>query len=195
MADVDERSRSALTTEAEIIQIKDEIAYVKVVPAFEPSIAGNGPSDSEASTIVESPASNDETTIADIAPVQTSERERHTWFIDTLELHLHRSYYSLRDQYSDASYWGDWDRLFAIIEQAQNIYLETWINCYRLSIRFSPLLLIWPPPSRYPPANATLESLSEAGKHSGWTALHQAALRGASIDVVKKMIALGASSK
>ena len=184
-----------MTTEAEIIQIKDEIADVKIVPAFEPSFSSDGPSFSRASTAVQSSASSNEATIADIAPVQAPQRERHVWFIDTLKLHFHPSYYSLRAQYSNAAYRGDWDRLFAIIEQAQNTYMETWINCCALSTGLCPLLLTWLLRLATLLLTLSLEPQSEAGKHSGWTALHQAAARGASVDVVQKMIGLGASSK
>jgi hypothetical protein len=66
------------------------------------------------------------------------------WFGDLARSSFDESYLSLRDQLSDAAYWGDFDRMFSILAEAQRVYRQSWANSPRLStLRLLPLDL-WP---------------------------------------------------
>ncbi|MCJ1254365.1 hypothetical protein MMC24_002180 [Lignoscripta atroalba] len=97
---------------------------------------------------------------------------RHTWLgqlcskeNDHSESRL--SYLKDRDALANASYCGDWWRVFNLIDQAMVHYKEIWVNCIRMTRS----------PEQIP---------------SGYTALHQAAYHGASVELVQKLLDLGA---
>ncbi|KAH8703273.1 hypothetical protein BGW36DRAFT_403710 [Talaromyces proteolyticus] len=108
------------------------------------------------------------------------------WLGETLQLDIENEYLDRRTKLSNAAYWGDWDSLFQIIHDAHAEFSESWINCIRLSKDI---------PKVYGLTSTDLiikEPQIEADKVSGWTPLHQAVYMNASIDVVEKMISLGA---
>lgn len=77
-----------------------------------------------------------------------------------------REYQNLRDRLADAAYFGNWNDVEAIIDDAHERGLRSWPNCYRIGRTPGP---------------------------SGWTPLHQAAFLGAPESVVRMLVDLGAS--
>ena len=55
------------------------------------------------------------------------------WFGDLSRSGFDASYLSLRDQLSDAAYWGAFDRMFSVLAEAERTYRESWANAPRLS--------------------------------------------------------------
>ncbi|KAJ9503872.1 hypothetical protein H2202_001011 [Exophiala xenobiotica] len=75
-------------------------------------------------------------------------------------------YLKLRDGLADAAYYGNWQAIEEILEDAERVGFRSWPNCYRIGS--------WRGPS-------------------GWTPLHQAAFLGAPTFVVKMLLVHGAS--
>ncbi len=54
----------------------------------------------------------------------------HVWFGEVVGDYL--SYWTLREELSDAAYHGVWSSVFTILELARLKYDQSWINCTRL---------------------------------------------------------------
>ncbi|KAI1177870.1 hypothetical protein F4777DRAFT_167691 [Nemania sp. FL0916] len=78
-------------------------------------------------------------------------------------------YCHLRQHLSDAAFFGNWPRLFEILEEARDQFNESWVNAIRMK----------------PYAQADIMSF--------WTPLHQAVYMGAPVSVVERLINMGAS--
>ena len=48
------------------------------------------------------------------------------WFGDLSRAGFDTSYLSLRDQLSDAAYWGRFDRMFSVLAEAERTYRQSW---------------------------------------------------------------------
>ncbi|KAK0625820.1 hypothetical protein B0T14DRAFT_87973 [Immersiella caudata] len=79
-------------------------------------------------------------------------------------------YFVTRAKIANFNYWGEWGKLVVELENLEAVGRMGWVNCWR----------IW----------------TGSGQHkgSGFNALHQAAWHGASQDVVKRLLHLGAWS-
>ncbi|KAK5941952.1 hypothetical protein PMZ80_005903 [Knufia obscura] len=92
-----------------------------------------------------------------------------TWLgYNTIE-DLPEDYVILRKELSDAAYWGEWNKLLNILKEGRERYNESWVNAVRMKTR------------------------EQANNMSFWAPLHQAAYWRAPVDVVRKLIDLGAS--
>ena len=65
-------------------------------------------------------------------PVLRGARTIRTWLGHVLEDEHSDDYVNLRHQLSEASFYGDWDVLFAILERGLSEYGELWANAPRL---------------------------------------------------------------
>ena len=94
----------------------------------------------------------------------------HIWFgqrYDTEELRLNPGYVHDRASLANAAYVGHWSRVIKHVQTGSREYNQRWINCVRMG------------------NNPKYEI-------SGFTPLHQAAYLGAPVDVVKRLISMGA---
>lgn len=76
---------------------------------------------------------------------RSSQRTRHgsnggtglyvprTWLGHVLTTNHSPEYLKLRHQLSDATFWGDWDTVFARLEDGYKLYGELWGNAPRMS--------------------------------------------------------------
>lgn len=60
------------------------------------------------------------------------------WFGDLSRAGFDASYLSLRDQLSDAAYWGRFDQMFSVLAEAEQRYRQSWANAPRLSTSLLP---------------------------------------------------------
>ncbi|KAM7193063.1 hypothetical protein V8F20_008579 [Naviculisporaceae sp. PSN 640] len=92
-----------------------------------------------------------------------------TW-LGNLDTSKHgQEYVQQRARLSDAAKYGRWDEVFDLLDTGRHVYGESWVNAPRIK-RGEELKFI-----------------------SLWTPLHQAVYMGASVDVVSRLLKLGAS--
>ncbi|KAI9777731.1 MAG: hypothetical protein M1835_005165 [Candelina submexicana] len=102
-------------------------------------------------------------------PVYQERQDVQIWFGETLVQDPDWSpYYQKRYDLANAVTAGEWDRAFELLEQAKALYGQCWVNCIRFRIS------------------------DQDRDPSGYTPLHQAALFGAPVEVVQKLVELGA---
>jgi len=101
-----------------------------------------------------------------------------------------RGYFTLRERFADASYWGQWDKFIQALEGLEAKGHAGWVNCWRISELMVPWL-----PKMMGHLHTWLPETGWGGRSGkGFTALHQAAWHGASKATVERLIELGAWS-
>ncbi|KAI9775929.1 MAG: hypothetical protein M1839_000718 [Geoglossum umbratile] len=78
-------------------------------------------------------------------------------------------YFRDRDKLSNACYYGDWQKAMAALAYSSEVRKQEWVNCWRI-----------------------LASDRTEDSPSGYTPLHQAAYHGASREIVKELVEMGA---
>ncbi|KAH8683230.1 hypothetical protein BGZ60DRAFT_524566 [Tricladium varicosporioides] len=89
------------------------------------------------------------------------------WFGDNYREGFESEYLALRDELSDASFSGNFEKMFSTLELAEKKYGESWVNAPRLK-------------------------KNPAGS-SGWNPLHQTVFKGGSKAIVQRILNMGAS--
>ena len=73
---------------------------------------------------------------------QTTKRLQ-IWFGDLSRSSFDTNYLSLRDKLADAAYWGDFDKVFEVLEEAKRACGQSWANVPRLCKQFTFIEAIW----------------------------------------------------
>lgn len=134
-----------------------------------------------------------ESTMSDATTLNTSASHLHTWLGHVATEHYTSKYVKLRHELSDAAYWGNWPVLFDRIEDGRHIYNESWVNAPRMSMS-----TLKPLPQKETKLILTVffcapEPIPQITSLTMWTPLHQAVYMDAPMDVVQRLIDLGAS--
>ena len=145
------------------VPLAQDQALVQSLPATEENLS---------STIKVRDASlgNEKSTVMNNEKAIVAVKGPHIWLgqkYDMEERQLNSGYVQDRANLSNAAYRGDWSRVFKYVQTMETKYGQRWINCVRMGNN-----------PKY--------------KISGFTPLHHAAYFGASVDVVKRLISMGA---
>jgi hypothetical protein len=70
--------------------------------------------------------------------LQASQRVRwQMWPAQVTRDEMPQCYLDARDKLADAAYWGEWDKVFELVEDGRIHHEESWVNGPRMSERHS----------------------------------------------------------
>ncbi|KAJ2906357.1 uncharacterized protein MKZ38_002073 [Zalerion maritima] len=133
--------------------------------AIEKLDVNDGDAFSDAATLVQTSGTQPHTT----SMVHPMVGVKRTWLGHILTDDHDNEYNMVRHQLSEAAFQGDWEIMFKALDIGAQEYGESWVNAIRM------------------------KPLSHSDQMSFWTPLHQAVYNNASVDVIRRLIEMGAS--